>query len=68
MCVFNFEIRIFYILLYIIYHMCVQIVIDGHVITSQGPGDSITFALSLVEVLFGKEKAQVIGKEMLAFK
>jgi 4-methyl-5(b-hydroxyethyl)-thiazole monophosphate biosynthesis len=44
------------------------VVTDGHIITSQGPGDSISFALELIEKLFGKEKAQAVGKEMLALK
>mmetsp|Transcript_15058 Transcript_15058/g.20679 ORF Transcript_15058/g.20679 Transcript_15058/m.20679 type:complete len:196 (-) Transcript_15058:168-755(-) len=40
--------------------------IDGTLITSQGPGTSLMFALSLVEVLFGKEKAEALHKEMIA--
>ena len=43
-----------------------QIVVDGNIITSQGPGDSLNFALKLVEILFGSEKSKQIGKEMLA--
>ena len=42
-----------------------QIVIDRNIITSQGPGDSLKFALKLVEVLFGMEKSTQVGKEML---
>jgi len=41
------------------------VVIDGNVITSQGPATSLEFSLTLVEFLFGKEKALQIGKEML---
>ena len=41
------------------------VVIDGNIITSQGPATSLAFSLALVEILFGKEKAQQIGKEML---
>lgn len=41
------------------------VVTDGNVITSQGPATSLAFALNLVEFLFGKEKANAIGKEML---
>ena len=42
-----------------------QIVIDNNIITSQGPGDSLKFALKLVEILFGSEKSTQISKEML---
>ena len=41
------------------------VVIDGNVITSQGPATSLEFSLALVELLFGKEKSVQIGKEML---
>ena len=44
------------------------VVMDGNVITSQGPGDSMTFALKLVEILCGSEKSVAIGKEMLVTK
>eukprot|EP00931_Biecheleriopsis_adriatica_P101637 TRINITY_DN76734_c0_g1_i1.p1 TRINITY_DN76734_c0_g1~~TRINITY_DN76734_c0_g1_i1.p1 ORF type:complete len:210 (+),score=60.13 TRINITY_DN76734_c0_g1_i1:68-631(+) len=40
-------------------------VIDGHIITSQGPGTSIQFALKIVEKLISREKAEEIGKAML---
>ena len=32
--------------------------VDGNVITSQGPGTSLQFALKIVEQLYGKEKAR----------
>lgn len=41
------------------------VVTDGNVITSQGPATSLAFSLTLVEFLFGKEKANAISKEML---
>lgn len=41
------------------------VVVQGNVITSQGPGTSLAFALQLGEELFGKEKADQIAKEML---
>mmetsp|Transcript_91229 Transcript_91229/g.142418 ORF Transcript_91229/g.142418 Transcript_91229/m.142418 type:complete len:188 (-) Transcript_91229:146-709(-) len=41
------------------------VVKDGHIITSQGPGTSILFALEIAESLFGKEKADEVGKAML---
>jgi len=41
------------------------VVVKDGVTTSQGPGTSLTFALSLGEQLYGKEKADKIAKEML---
>jgi 4-methyl-5(b-hydroxyethyl)-thiazole monophosphate biosynthesis len=40
-------------------------IVDGHIITSQGPGTSLQFALKLVEVLYDKDKAEEIAKAML---
>ena len=40
-------------------------VVDGHVVTSMGPGTSLQFALKLVEILYGDEKAEEIAKQML---
>ena len=42
-----------------------KVVVDGNIITSQGPGTSLEFALSLVEILFGHEKAAALKKEMI---
>jgi len=36
------------------------VVIDGRVITSRGPGTAMDFALSLIELLAGKEKRQQV--------
>lgn len=35
-------------------HVDAPVVVDGHVVTSQGPGTSMAFALQLVEILVGK--------------
>lgn len=37
-----------------------RVVVDGNIITSQGPGTSIEFALSIVEFLMGKKKAETL--------
>jgi 4-methyl-5(b-hydroxyethyl)-thiazole monophosphate biosynthesis len=42
-----------------------RVVVDGNLVTSRGPGTAIEFALKLVELLFGEEKAGEIGKRML---
>ena len=44
-----------------------KVVIDGNVITSQGPGTAMEFTLKLVEILSGEDKAKEI-KEQLLFK
>ncbi|XP_017770374.1 PREDICTED: protein deglycase DJ-1-like [Nicrophorus vespilloides] len=42
-----------------------NVVVDGTLITSRGPGTAYNFALTLVEQLVGKEKAQEVAKAML---
>ncbi|MCX5644487.1 MAG: DJ-1/PfpI family protein [Phycisphaerae bacterium] len=42
-----------------------RVVIDGNCVTSQGPGTAIEFALKLVELLFGTEKARQVGAAMV---
>ena len=42
-----------------------QAVVDGNIVTSQGPGTSLQFALKLVEILFDRTKAEEIAKQML---
>jgi protein deglycase len=42
-----------------------RVVVDGNVITSQGPGTAIQFALKLVEILLGKEKAYAVAGPMV---
>ena len=43
-----------------------RVVVDGKVITSQGPGTAMEFAIKLVEVLAGHNKADEVTKEVLA--
>ena len=42
-----------------------KVVVDGKVVTSQGPGTAINFALTLVELFKGKSKADEIAQAML---
>ncbi len=41
------------------------VVVDGHVVTSQGPGTALSFAFKLAEILVGPEKAQKVAQAML---
>ena len=43
-----------------------QVVQDGNLITSQGPGTSIKFALKLIEALLGVDKSEEIRAQVLA--
>lgn len=43
-----------------------RVVVDGDIITSQGPGTAMEFAFALVEVLFGRQKALEVNKGVLA--
>lgn len=43
-----------------------EVVRDGHVITSRGPGTAGAFALALVEALLGAEKAAEIRKKTVS--
>jgi len=42
-----------------------RVVVDGNIITGQGPGAAIEFALKIVEVLDGKEKAEKLKRELV---
>ena len=42
-----------------------RVVVDNNIITSQGPGTSMEFALKIVEVLIGEEKAFRLKKQLV---
>ena len=41
------------------------VVIDGNVVTSQGPGTAMDFALSLIELIAGSEKRQQVEQPLM---
>lgn len=43
-----------------------RVVVDGNLVTSQGPGTAIEFAFCLVTILFGGEKAAEVNSGVLA--
>lgn len=43
-----------------------RVVVDGKIITSQGPGTAMEFAFKLVETLFGAEKVKEVNSGVLA--
>jgi 4-methyl-5(b-hydroxyethyl)-thiazole monophosphate biosynthesis len=42
-----------------------RVVMDGNCVTSRGPGTAIEFALKLVELLFGSDKAKEVAGPMI---
>ena len=42
-----------------------SVVVDGNVITGKGPGLTIDFALTLVEILMGKVRRDEIASQLL---
>ena len=42
-----------------------RVVVDDKCITSQGPGTALEFAITLVELLYGKQKVQEVSGPML---
>ena len=43
-----------------------RVVVDGHCVTSRGPGTALEFALELVRQLMGNERARQVAEPMLA--
>ena len=39
--------------------------VDGHFITSRGLGTAVEFALTIIEVLLGKEESERIAKSII---
>jgi len=42
-----------------------RVVVDGTCVTSRGPGTALEFAIKLVELLYGEEKAKEVAEPML---
>ena len=42
-----------------------RVVTDGHIITSQGPGTAVDFALKIVEMAAGKDKVAKLKREIV---
>jgi 4-methyl-5(b-hydroxyethyl)-thiazole monophosphate biosynthesis len=42
-----------------------RVVVDGNCVTSQGPGTALEFALKLVELLYGEDKAREVAEPMV---
>jgi len=42
-----------------------RVVVDGTCVTSRGPGTALEFALKLVELLYGEEKAKEVAEPMV---
>jgi 4-methyl-5(b-hydroxyethyl)-thiazole monophosphate biosynthesis len=42
-----------------------RVLVDGAVVTSQGPGTAMAFALKLVELLFGREQMEAVAAPMV---
>jgi len=43
-----------------------RVVVDGTVVTSQGPGTALEFGVKLVEILAGEKRAQALKEELVA--
>ncbi len=43
-----------------------RVIVDGHVVTSRGPGSALEFSLQLAEILVGKENTKGLSEGLLA--
>lgn len=44
-----------------------RVQIDGRIVTSRGPGTTIEFSITLIELLYGKEKADEVSSILVCF-
>ena len=42
-----------------------RVQVDGKVVTSRGPGTAMEFGVALIELLYGKEKAEEVAGQMV---
>lgn len=42
-----------------------KVIADGHIITSQGPGTAVDFALKIIEMVAGKEKVAKVKRDIV---
>jgi 4-methyl-5(b-hydroxyethyl)-thiazole monophosphate biosynthesis len=47
-------------------HINERVVVDGKLVTSQGPGTALEFGITVVELLVGKQKAQEVKSALVA--
>jgi protein deglycase len=43
-----------------------RVVVDGNIVTSRSPGTALEFALKLVEILFGRDRRDIVNQGVLA--
>lgn len=43
-----------------------RVVVDGNLVTSKSPGTAMEFSLKLVEILFGRERRDIVNQGVLA--
>lgn len=43
-----------------------RVVVDGNIVTSRSPGTALEFALTLVEILFGKDRMDTVNQGIMA--
>lgn len=44
-----------------------RVQIDGRIVTSRGPGTTIEFSITLIEQLYGKDKADEVSSILVCF-